>query len=85
MDVADSELQQAIARDRTARARAMEPGDKLMAGARLFDAVRSRMLAGLRVRHPSWSADELEAAFREQLAMLREREERGVYRPAGTL
>lgn len=80
-DVADAELQHAIARRRADTARCLPPGLKLVVGARLFDAVRGRMLAGIRDRHPDWDAAEIELEFRRHLAMLRQREDRGVFTP----
>ena len=52
-----------------------------MAGARLFDIARNRMLTGIRSRHPDWPADEIESEFRRQLTLLRQHEDRGVFTP----
>jgi hypothetical protein len=81
MDAIDLELQRTIARERALSARGLDPAAKLLAGARLFDAVRNRMLAGIRSRHPDWPAATIEAEFRRQLTVLRQREERGVFAP----
>lgn len=80
-DLADVELQRRIARDRADTARCLAPGLKLIVGARLFDVVRRRMLAGIRDRHPNWPPAEIEMEFRRQLAVLRQREDRGVFTP----
>lgn len=80
-DLADVELQRRIARDRADTARCLAPGLKLIVGARLFDVVRRRMLAGIRDRHPNWPLAEIEMEFRRQLAMLRQREDQGVFTP----
>ncbi|MFM8413270.1 MAG: hypothetical protein ACKOCX_00940 [Planctomycetota bacterium] len=77
----DIELQTAIAHDRATAARGMAPGMKLVAGARLFDTVRQRMLAGIRGRHPEWSPSAVEDEFRRQLTLIRERESRGILPP----
>lgn len=79
--VTDSELQHDIARHRAGKAAHLDPASKLMAGARLFDIVRNRMLTGIRSRHPDWPADEIESEFRRQLTLLRQREDRGVFTP----
>jgi hypothetical protein len=52
MDSNESALQQSIFRDKAAKARYMDPGLKLTAGARLFDVARNRMIAGIRSAHP---------------------------------
>lgn len=84
VDMRDVELQASIARDRAAVARGMSPGMKLLAGASLFDTARQRMLAGIRGRHPEWSSSAVEAEFRRQLALIRERESSGVFSPCGS-
>lgn len=83
VDMKDLELQSSIARDRATVARGMSPGMKLVAGASLFDTVRQRMLDGIRGRHPEWSPSAVEDEFRRQLALIREREDRGVFSPCG--
>lgn len=82
--MSDTDLRQTIARDRVAAARTMDQGATLTAGARLFDVVRGRMLAGIRGQHPDWPAGEVEAEFRRQLALLRLRDERGIGPPAAS-
>lgn len=85
MDASESQLQRAIFRDKAANSRQMNPGEKLVAGARLYDMARHRMLAGIRFRHPEWGDAEVEAEFVRQMAILRELDERGVYTPCGSL
>jgi len=77
----ESALQQAIFRDKAAKAMKMDPGLKLTSGARLFDVARSRMIAGIRSGHPDWSDAEIDAEFCRQLQVLREHEDRGVFTP----
>jgi len=81
MDSNESALQQSIFRDKAAKARHMDPGLKLTAGARLFDVARNRMIAGIRSAHPDWSDAEVNAEFCRQLQVLRDREDRGVFTP----
>jgi hypothetical protein len=85
MDSNESALQQSIFRDKAAKARHMDPGLKLTAGARLFDVARNRMIAGIRSGHPDWSDAEIGAEFCRQLQVLREREDRGVFTPVADL
>ena len=70
-----------ILESKAARARAMDPEEKFLAGPRLFDMVRERMLCGIRDRHPQWGEAEVEAEFGRQMAAIRAREEQGVYTP----
>lgn len=81
MRASDSALQQSIFREKAAKARRMDPGLKLTAGARLFDVARNRMIAGIRSAHPEWSDAEINAEFCRQLQVLREHEDRGVFTP----
>lgn len=59
----------------------MDPVEKFLAGPRLFDMVRERMLCGIRDRHPQWGEAAVEAEFGRQMAAIRVREEQGVYTP----
>ena len=59
----------------------MDPGEKFLAGPRLFDQVRERMLCGIRDRHPEWDETAVEAEFGRRMAAIRAREERGIYTP----
>ena len=77
----ESALQQSIFRDKATKARHMDPGLKLTAGARLFDVARNRMIAGIRSGHPDWSDAEIDAEFCRQLQVLRDREDQGVFTP----
>ncbi len=63
------------------RARAMPPEEKLLAGARLFDRVRLRMMDGIRTLHPTWSDQQIVVECRRRLAVVRAREELGIYTP----
>jgi hypothetical protein len=63
------------------RARAMPPEEKLLAGARLFDRVRLRMMEGIRAFHPTWNDHQIVVECRRRLAVVRAREERGIYTP----
>jgi len=63
------------------RARAMPPEEKLLAGARLFDRVRLRMMDGIRALHPAWNEQQVVFECRRRLAAVRAREERGIYTP----
>jgi hypothetical protein len=79
MNAPESELKQAIFRDKVAHARLVDPGIKLVAGARLFDVARERMLAGIQSRHPEWQPAVVAAECDRQLKLLRQREERGIF------
>ena len=70
-----------ILESKAARARAMDPVEKFLAGPRLFDMVRERMLCGIRDRHPQWGEAAVDAEFGRQMAAIRAREEQGVYTP----
>ena len=50
------ELLDALYRDKVRAARAMTPGDRLLAGLRLFDLACEMTKAGIRMQHPE--ADE---------------------------
>ena len=64
-------LADALYRDEVARARAMNPGDKLLEGPRLFDRACRVMADGIRHRHPDLRGDEVVARVNAQLARLR--------------
>jgi len=81
----DQALQAALFADKVATARAMNAGDKLFCGVRLFDLVRLRMLAGIRGQHPDWSDCEVEAEFRRRLSVVRQLDEQRTYTPCGSL
>ena len=63
-------LADALYREEVARARAMDPGDKLLEGARLFDRACRVMADGIRHREPGLSDDEVVARVEAQLARL---------------
>ena len=63
------------------RARAMPPEEKFLAGVRLFDRVRLRMMDGIRTLHPAWNEQQIVLECRRRLAAVRAREERGIYTP----
>lgn len=73
-----TELDKTIRARRAARAAALDPGQKLLAGAKLFDQVRARALCGIRTRHPEWTEAEVEAEFRLHLAARRARAVRAI-------
>lgn len=83
--VDDQDLRAALFADKVARARAMNAGEKLFCGVRLFDLVRQRMLAGIRGQHPDWSNREVETEFQRQLSVVRRLEEQRTYTPCGAL
>lgn len=64
------ELQDAIFRERVARARRTPPEEKLWDGPRLFAGVCERMMAGIRSRHPSADDKEVHELLRQQLKRL---------------
>lgn len=66
--VADTD---ALFREEVARARAMDPGARLLAGPRLFERACRVMADGVRHRHPDLSADQVLARVGEQLARVR--------------
>ena len=63
-------LTDALYRDEVARARAMDPGEKLLEGPRLFDRACRLMADGIRHRHPEMSDAEVLAQVEAQLARL---------------
>ncbi|MBU6276167.1 MAG: hypothetical protein KGQ61_05995 [Planctomycetes bacterium] len=77
-----TDLEKAIRARKAARATALDPGTKLLAGAKLFDQVRARALCGIRTRHPEWTEAEVEAEFRRHLAARRARAAREIQHSA---
>jgi hypothetical protein len=61
----------ALFREEVARARAMEPAARLLAGPRLFERACRVMADGVRHRHPDLSPDQVLARVGEQLARVR--------------
>jgi hypothetical protein len=63
-------LADALYREEVARARAMEPGDKLLEGPRLFDRACRLMADGIRHRHPGLDDEAVMAQVEAQLNRL---------------
>lgn len=80
-DRGSDSLARSIHKSKVARARAMDPAEKFLAGPRLFEMVRERMLCGIRDRHTERGEAAVEAEFGRQMAAIRAREERGIYTP----
>ena len=57
--------------EEVARARAMDPGDKLLEGPRLFDRACRLMADGIRHEHPELDDDGVQALLHSRLAQLR--------------
>lgn len=73
------ELKQAIHVSKVDRAKRQLPGEKLVAGARLYDLARRQTLSAIADDHPTWSEDEVGEEYRRRQKLARDREERGVY------
>lgn len=73
MDPTPEELA-ALDAEAIARARAMPPEEKLLAGARLFDLMARVMSAGIRAEHPDASDAEVLDILRARLRLARELE-----------
>ena len=65
------ELIDALYRERIAAARAMPPGDKLIAGPRLFDLVCRRMADGIRDQNPEADEERVNEILLERLRIAR--------------
>jgi hypothetical protein len=61
--------------ERVQRARQMSPEDKLLAGPRLFDLTTKIMADGIRARFPEADDCRVQEILRDQLALIRRREE----------
>lgn len=70
------ELIDAIYRERVERARRMSPADRLRAGLQLFSLTSRLMADGIRARFPDADEHRVQTILREQLALIRQREER---------
>jgi hypothetical protein len=68
--VALTALAAVLYREEVARARAMDPGEKLLEGPRLFDRARRVMADGVRHRHPDLGEAEVLARVDALLARL---------------
>jgi hypothetical protein len=66
-----SALANAIYSEEVARARAMNPGDKLLEGPRLFDRACRLMADGIRYQHPDLDDDAVRAMLCERLDRIR--------------
>jgi hypothetical protein len=64
-------LADALFRDEVARATAMEPGEKLLAGPRLFDRACRLMADGIRHRRPDLDEEGVKVELGRQLTRLR--------------
>jgi hypothetical protein len=64
-------LTDALYREEVARARAMDPGEKLLEGPRLFARACRVMADGIRHRHPDLTEAEVLARVEAQLARVR--------------
>lgn len=78
-------LQQSIQASKVKRACQCPADQKLLQGARLFDVARRRMLDGIRAEFPQWDEAKVFEEFRSRLNVIRQREERGIYRKAGII
>jgi hypothetical protein len=64
-------LASALYREEVARARAMEQGEKLLEGPRLFERACRLMADGIRHQHPHLDADAVQAILTARLDLLR--------------
>lgn len=65
------ELIDDIYRERVRRARRMTPGERLIAGPRLFDDVCAMVKAGIRGQFPEFSEEQVEQEFLRRLSIAR--------------
>ena len=63
-------LADALYREEVARARAMDPGERLLEGPRLFERACRVMADGVRHRHPDLEDDAVRALIEAQLSRL---------------
>jgi len=66
-----AELCASIDRERIQRARRSSVEQKVLNGGRLFDAVRVRMISGIRWQFPEYDETQVEAEFRRRLRLSR--------------
>lgn len=66
-----SDLADALYWEEVARARAMDPAERLLEGPRLFERACRVMSDGIRHRHPELSAEDVRAKLHELLERLR--------------
>jgi hypothetical protein len=69
------ELIDAVYRERVERARRTAPADRLRMGLQLFSLTSRLMADGIRARFPDADAQRVQLILREQLALIRQREE----------
>ena len=79
------ELVSSLYRERVRQARAMTADEKFVAGPRLFEYACRITTDGIRRQHPEADEAEVQRILAQRLALRREFEERGIYRPAGEL
>ena len=72
------ELADALFREEVLAARATPPGEKLLAGPRLFGQVCRRMRAGIVAQFPQATDEEVERLLDERLAIARRIENTGL-------
>jgi hypothetical protein len=58
-------------RERVRRARLMSPEQKILSGGDLFDAVRERMIVGIRSQFPHFSEEQVQAEYLRRLSLSR--------------
>ena len=63
----------------------MPIGEKLAAGAKLFDQAAQTMRDGIRNQHADFSEEQVEQEFRRRLAIARKLDEGDIYQDAGTV
>jgi hypothetical protein len=74
-------LQDAIYREKVARAKRMSIGERISVGARLSDEAMDRMKIGFRMRYPEADAEEIDQILVREMTRLREWKERDLYKP----
>jgi hypothetical protein len=76
-------LREAIYREQIRAAREMDPGEKLMAGPRMFDYECRVAAMGVRHLHPELTESQVQEVLRRRIEAQRQVEERkwGLYRP----
>ncbi len=85
IDPETKQLQDSIQRSKVERAKALTSGQRLIESVRLFDQVRDRIKAGIRMKNPEWSATEVHQAFLDTLRLQRLRQEKDIYTIAGSI
>ncbi len=70
------ELIDELYRERVEKARQMSPASRLRVGLQLFSLTSRLMADGIRARFPDADDHRVQAILREQLALIRRREER---------